>query len=212
MSISSQFYTGAEPSYFASPDPGKKSRLRRLGRAIAGPVATSLIVSIVMTVVGVRLLWQTPDAISTPEEVPAQKRMSSRADVPAAIQESEVKHIGRRLGTEVVEGERLGSRTAQLQLPPNPQLQGIILANPRLLPPFPTEHNVTVGTPRARLVRTFGKPDLSARTTQQQRVIETYVYEQQDRATIVQIQDGSVVSTYTGQVQQVRVLPSETEQ
>ena len=61
------------------------------------------------------------------------------------------------------------------------------------------------------LVRAFGKPDLKARTMQQERLIETYIYEQQDRATLVLIQDGSVVSARTGQPQQVRVLPSEPE-
>jgi hypothetical protein len=66
-----------------------------------------------------------------------------------------------------------------------------------------------VGTPRAHLVRSFGKPDLSARTLQQDRLVETYVYKQQDQATFIKMQDGSVVSTYTGQPQRVRVLPSE---
>jgi len=65
---------------------------------------------------------------------------------------------------------------------------------------------VTIGTARARLVRSFGKPDLSVRTMQQEFLIETYVYEQQDRPSLVRMQDGSVVSTRTGQVQRVRVL------
>ena len=65
---------------------------------------------------------------------------------------------------------------------------------------------MTIGTARARLVRSFGKPDLSVRTMQQEFLIETYVYEQQDRPSLVRMQDGSVVSTRTGQVQRVRVL------
>jgi hypothetical protein len=46
---------------------------------------------------------------------------------------------------------------------------------------------------------------------QQERVIETYIYEQQDQATLVLIQDGSVVSAHTAQPQRVRVLPSEPD-
>src|SRR5262249_62079524 len=49
-------------------------------------------------------------------------------------------------------------------------------------PPSPTENNVTIGTARGSLVRSVGKPDLSVRTMQQEFLIETYVYEQQDRA------------------------------
>jgi len=65
---------------------------------------------------------------------------------------------------------------------------------------------VTIGTARARLVRSFGKPDLSVRTMQLEFLIETYVYEQQDRAIAGADAGPSVVSTRTGQVQRVRVL------
>jgi hypothetical protein len=213
MSTSSQFYTGADPSYFPAQDPKKKSFLRRLGRALAGPVTMSLIVSILATVIGVRLLWQTTEPIPVREESPALKqRTSSAVRLPATTRESEVKAGSHRPKQAAgAESERAAFRTAPLQLPANPQLQKMILDNPPLLAPFPTEHNVTIGTPRARLVGAFGKPDLRARTTQQQRVIDTYIYEQQDRATIVQMQDGSVVSAHTGPPEQVRVLSSESE-
>jgi hypothetical protein len=46
---------------------------------------------------------------------------------------------------------------------------------------------------------------------QQERLVETYVYEQQDRATIILIEDGSVVSAHTGQPQRIRVLSSEPD-
>ncbi|PYT30891.1 MAG: hypothetical protein DMG58_13450 [Acidobacteria bacterium] len=211
MSTSSQFYTGADPSYFPAPEPGRKSGRRNLIRVIAGPVTLSLIGSIVMVVVGMRLLWQTP-AAPTQLEVPAQKQTRPAAHLAFSIQEPEIKHSGRRHESAArTESESPETQTARLKLPSNPQLQQIILEAPPLLPPFPTENNVTIGTPRARLVRAFGKPDLRARTIQQERLIETYVYEQQDRATLVLIQDGSVISAHTGQPLRVRVLPSEPE-
>jgi hypothetical protein len=212
MSTSSQFYTGADPSYFPAPDPVRKSGLRNLVRIIAGPVILSLIGSIMMVVVGMRLLWQAPAAKPTRSEVPVQRLTRPEVHLAMGIQEPEVKRSGRRHEAAAgAESESPETQTARLKLPSNPQLQKIILEAPPLLPPFPTEHNVTIGTPRARLVRAFGKPNLSARTMQQERVIETYVYEQQDRATLVLIQDGSVVSAHTGQPQRVRVLPSEPD-
>ncbi len=211
MSTSSQFYTGADPSYFPAPEPVRKSGLRNLVRVIAGPVTLSVIGSIAMVVVGMRLLWQEPAAPTQPE-APTQKQTRPEAHLAFGIQEPEIKRSGRRHEAAAgAESESPETQTARLKLPPNPQVQKIILEAPPLLPPFPTENNVTIGTPRARLVRAFGKPDLRARTMQQERLIETYVYEQQDRATLVLIQDGSVVSAHTGQPQRVRVLSSEPE-
>jgi hypothetical protein len=211
MSPSSQFYTGADPSYFPAPDPERKSGRRKLGRIIAGPVTLSLIGSIVMVVVGMRLLWQAP-AAPTQVEVPPHRLERPEVHLAFSIQEAEVKRGGRRReAAGGAESESPETQTTRLKLSSNPQVQKIILEAPPLLPPFPTEHNVAVGTPRARLVRVFGKPDLRARTMQQERLIETYVYEQQDRATLILIQDGSVISAQTGQPQQVRVLPSEPD-
>jgi len=211
MSTSSQFYTGADPSYFPAPEPGKKSGRRNLGRVVAGLVITGLIISIVMVVAGMRWLWQAPEA-PTQLEVTTQKRTRPEAHLAFSIQEPEIKRSGRRHEAAAgAESESPETQTARLKLPSNPQVQKIILEAPPLLPPFPTENNVTIGTPRARLIRAFGKPDLRARTMQHERLIETYVYEQQDRATLVLIQDGSVVSAHTGQPLRVRVLPSEPE-
>jgi hypothetical protein len=211
MSTSSQFYTGADPSYFPAPEPVRKSGRRNLIRLIVGPVTLSLIGSIVMAVVGVRWLWQAPDAL-TQADLPVQRLTRPAVHLAVGIQELEVKRSGRRLAeARGADSESPETQTARLRLPANPQLQKIILEAPPLPPPFPTEHNVTIGTPRARLVRAFGKPDLRARTMQQERVIETYIYEQQDQATLVLIQDGSVVSAHTAQPQRVRVLPSEPD-
>jgi len=211
MSTSSQFYTGADPSYFDQPEAVRKSGLRNLGRIIAAAVVLGLIVSIGMVFIGARLLWQTP-AVPTQADVPVHRQARPEAHLAFSIQEAEVKHSGRRHeAAGGVGGESPETPTARLKLPSNPQVQQIILEAPPLLPPFPTEHNVAVGTPRARLVRAFGKPDLKARTMQQKRLIETYIYEQQDRATLILIQDGSVVSTQTGQPQRIRVLSSEPE-
>lgn len=193
MSLLSQFYTGgAEPSYFPAPDPVRKFGPRSLGQAMAGPVMISLIVAIAMMVVGMGLLWEAP------EDNPARAGVAGPRPTPPQV----------RLVTGTQEPP---PETARLVLHSNPQLQKIILDTPLLLPPFPTEHNVTIGTPSALFVRTFGKPDLSVRTMQQERIIETYIYEQQDRATLVMIQDGSVVSARTGQAERTRVLPSEPE-
>jgi len=211
MSTSSQFYTGADPSYFPAPEPVRKSGRRNLVRLIVGPVTLSLIGSVVMVVVGVRWLWQPPDAL-TQADLPVQRLTRPEVHLAVGIQEWEVKRSGRRHAeARGADNESPEAQTARLRLPANPQLQKIILEAPPLPPPFPTEHNVTIGTPRARLVRAFGKPDLKARTMQQERVIETYVYEQQDQATLVLIQDGSVVSAHTAQPQRVRVLASEPD-
>jgi hypothetical protein len=211
MSTSSQFYTGADPSYFPAPEPVRKSGRRNLVRLIVGPVTLSLIASVVMVVVGVRWLWQPPDAL-TQADLPVRRLTRPEVHLAVGIQELEVKRSGRRRAeARGAESESPETQTALLKLSANPQLQKIILEAPPLPPPFPTEHNVTIGTPRARLVRAFGKPDLRARTMQQERVIETYVYEQQDQATLVLIQDGSVVSAHTAQPQRVRVLPSEPD-
>ena len=211
MNTSSQFYTGADPSYFPAPEPVRKSGLRNLVRLIVGPVTLSLIGSIVMVVVGVRWLWQATDAL-TQSDLPVQRLTRPEVHLAIGIQESEVRHNGRRHDlARSAESESPETQPAGLRLPANPQLEKIILEAPPLPPPFPTEHNVTIGTPRARLVGAFGKPDLRARTMQQERVIETYVYEQQDQATLVLIQDGSVVSARTAQPQPVRVLPSEPD-
>jgi hypothetical protein len=211
MSTSSQFYTGADPSYFQAPDPVRRSSLRNLGRFVAAAVILGLIVSIGMVFIGMRFLWQPP---ASPTQADVSLHTQARPEVHLAfsIQEAEVKRGGRR--HEAVEGmgnEASEAETARLILPSNPQAQQIVLETPPLLAPFPTEHNVAVGTPRARLIRAFGKPDLRARTMQQERLVETYVYEQQDRATIILIEDGSVVSAHTGQPQRIRVLSSEPE-
>jgi hypothetical protein len=211
MSTSSQFYTGADPSYFPAPEPVRKSGLRSLVRVIAGPITLSLIGSVVMVFVGVRWLWQEPAAL-TQAEFPVRRLTRPEVRLAFGIQEPETKRNGRRHEASAgAQSESPETQMPRLKLPSNPQLQKIILDAPPLLPPFPTENNVTIGTPRARLVRSFGKPDLSARTMQQDRLIETYVYEQQDRATLVLIQDGSVVSAHTGQPQRVRVLSSEPD-
>jgi hypothetical protein len=211
MSTSSQFYTGADPSYFQAPEPVRKSGLRNLGRIIALAVVLGLIVSIGMVFIGTRLLWEAP-AAPPQAEIPVHRQLRPEAHLAFSIQEVEVKHGGRRhQATRGMNDDSPETQTAWLKLPSNSQVQQIILEAPPLLPPFPTEHNVTVGTPRARLVRAFGKPDLRARTMQQERLMETYVYEQQDRATLILIEDGNVVSAHTGPPQRIRVLSSEPD-
>ena len=172
--------------------------------------------------------WETSAANLTPAKAPALKPTIAAAHSAVAIQEPPAKQSGlakqsrrRHEQTARVKGESAANQndqvseaiqSGQLELPRNPQLQKIILDSPLLLPPpFPTEHNIQVGTPRARLVRAFGKPDLKARTMQQEQLIETYIYEQPDRSTFVRMKDGSVVSTYTARPKPVRVLPSEPD-
>jgi hypothetical protein len=211
MSTSSQFYTGADPSYFQAPEPVRKSGLRNLGRIIAAAVVLGLIVSIGMVFIGTRLLWEAP-AAPAQAEIPVHRQLRPEAHLAFSIQEVEVKRGGRRhQAAGGMNDDSPEAQTALLKLPSNSQVQQIILEAPPLLPPFPTEHNVTVGTPRARLVRAFGKPDLRARTMQQERLMETYIYEQQDRATLILIEDGNVVSAHTGPPQRIRVLSSEPD-
>ena len=202
-----QHYTGADPSYFSEPHPRGKSGLRDLVRFIA----VGAIVSMVITAAVMRLLWPSPEADLTLPQAPVIKHTVPAVYLAAGIQEPTVTHAGRRhhqsAGTE---GESMATQSGQL-LRLDPKTQKIILDSPLLLPPFPTEHNIQAGTPRARLVRAFGKPDLSLRTVQQEKLIETYVYEQPDRATLVVIQDGHVVSAHSAQPQRARVLPSEPD-
>ena len=224
MGSYNQYYTGGDQSYFPAPKQGGKFGLGGLIRFIAA----GAIVSMAITFAIMRLFWQAPDANPTPAKAPALKRTIPGAHSAFAIQEPLAKQSsmvkqGRRRHEQVarVKGESAANQndqvseaiqTGQLELPRNPQFQKIILDSPLLLPPpFPTEHNIQVGTPRARLVRAFGKPDLKARTMQQEQLIETYVYEQPDRSTFVRMKDGSVVSTYTARPRPVRVLPSEPD-
>src|SRR5947208_5064372 len=137
MSTSSQFYTGADPSYFPAPDPVRKSGLRRLGRVIAGPVTLSLIGSIVMVVVGMRWLWQEP-AAPTQAELPVQRITRPAAHLAFSIQGPEIKRSGRRHEAAAgAESESPETPNTRLRLPSSPQLQQIILEAPPLLPPFP---------------------------------------------------------------------------
>ena len=203
------YYTGGDPSYFPAPHQGGKSGLRGLVLFIAG----GAIVCMALMFLVMRLFWQAPAADLTPAKAPALKRTNPAVHLAVAIQEEPLVRQGSRRHerTARVKGESAAAQTDQLELPRNPQIPKIILDSPLLLPPFPTEHNIQVGTPRARLVQAFGKPDLRARTIRQEQLIETYVYEQPDRATFVRMKDGSVVSAYTIRPQPVRVLPSEPD-
>src|SRR5229473_224225 len=224
MGSYNQYYTGADLPYFPAPPQAGKSGVRGLGRFIAGG---AMVVMAILFAVWL-FFWETPAANLTPAKAPALKPTIAAAHSAVAIQEPPAKQSGlakqsrrRHEQTARVKGESAANQndqvseaiqSGQLELPRNPQLQKIILDSPLLLPPpFPTEHNIQVGTPRARLVRAFGKPDLKARTMQQEQLIETYVYEQPDRSTFVRMKDGSVVSTYTARPKPVRVLPSEPD-
>jgi hypothetical protein len=210
MSYFNQFYTGAEQAYFPAPaeagDPGRQRRRRLLAATV---VAVS--VAAIAMIVVICWLWDgTPAGNLTVVQIPFRKQMyqavhQAAHEEPFAPPDSEPRRIKRTKPA----AEPSETKNTQVQLPANPQLRSILLDNPRVLPPFPTEHNISVGTPRARLVSAFGRPDLSARTLQHERLVETYVYEQQDQATFIKMQDGSVVSTYTGRPQRGRVLPSE---
>lgn len=204
-----QYYTGADPSYFPDPHQRRKSGLRDMVRFIAA----GAIASIVITAAVMRLLWHPADTKLTLTEAPAMKHTIPAVYRAATIQEPTVTHSGgRRHLSAGREGGHTARQSGQVRLlPMDPKIQKIILESPLLLPPFPTENNIQAGTPRARLVRAFGKPDLSLRTMQQERLIETYVYEQPDQATLVVIQDGRVVSAHSAQPERARVLPSEPD-
>jgi hypothetical protein len=162
-----------------------------------------------------RLLWQTAAADLTPAEAPVFAQPAPAVYLAVAVPELPLTQHDRRrhqLASAEAEPTATAARSGHLQRPSiDPRTQKIILDSPPLLPPFPTEHNIRAGMPRARLVRAFGKPDLSLRTMQQQKLIETCVYEQPDRTTLVVIQDGRVVSAYSAQPQQARVLSSEPD-
>jgi hypothetical protein len=166
----------------------------------------SLILSTAIMAVAMRFWWQ--GASPTPAKLPAQKQARQAAH-PAVATEEALPKQSRPWQSDAAspDEESAGTETARPQAPAK-----IILSDPYLLPPFPTEHNVQPGMPRERLIEAFGKPDLSAHTRQQQRIFETYVYKQQGRATFVLLQDGSVVSAYTGRVERHRAFPPEPPQ
>jgi len=208
MSTYNQFYAGADPSYLPPTPPGKKPG----SRSLAGPIMATLIVAMAFSAVVVRLLSPSPTPDPRVVVVSDQKVTRPAVRLTSATPDTQVRRGGRRIENAPDDrSEATDFQGRPLLLPTSPQTRAIILDNPPLLPPFPTEHNIRVGTPRAHLVRSYGKPDLSARTVQQERLVETYVYEQKDRATFVQIQDGKVISAYTGQPEKLRVLPSEPE-
>ena len=215
MSYFNQFYTGAEQAYFPAPAEGSDPGRQRKRRLLAGTVVAVSAAAFLM-IAGIYWLWEdTPAEKLTVVQVPVRKQMypgAYPAGYPAAATHREPfapPDSERRTKITKPAGGAAETQTTQPQLPVNPQLRRILLDNPAGLPPFPTERNLSVGTPRAHLVRAFGRPDLSARTLQHERLVETYVYEQQDQATFIKMQDGKVVSTYTGQPQQGRVLSSE---
>jgi hypothetical protein len=213
MSYFNQFYTGAEQAYFPAPAEGSDPGRQRKRRLLAGTVVAVSVAAFLM-IAGIYWLWEdTPAEKLTVVQVPVRKQMypgAYPAVFPAASTHREPfapPDSERR--TKITKPAGEATETTQPQFPVNPQLRRILLDNPAVLPPFPTERNLSVGTPRAHLVRAFGRPNLSARTLQHERLVETYVYEQQDQATFIKMQDGKVVSTYTGQPQQGRVLSSE---
>src|SRR5437899_8547853 len=95
MSTSSQFYTGADPSYFQPPEEVRKYGLRNLCRIIAAAVVLGLIVSIGMVFIGARLLWQTP-AAPTQAEVRVPRRIRPEVHLATGIQEPEIERHGVR--------------------------------------------------------------------------------------------------------------------
>jgi hypothetical protein len=208
MSYFNQFYTGADQAYFPAPAEGPDPGRQRRRRLLAATVVAVSVAALLMIVVVCWLWDETPAGNLTVVQMPVRKQMytvvhQAGHEEPFAPPDSEP-HRAKRAKAEPSEPQN-----TQLQLPANPQLRSILLDNPQVLPPFPTEHNISVGTPRAHLIRAYGRPDLSARTLQHERLVETYVYEQQEQATFIKMQDGSVVSTYTGRPQRDRVLPSE---
>jgi hypothetical protein len=210
MSSFNQFYTGADPSSFLQARAHGRAGIRGPRRGLAGRAMTSLFVSLAIMAATLRLLWQGSADKPVLPEVPAAK--SAQVAVHLAVETPKppgtyTRHWQRQAPGTTEDSTRDG--ITGLQLPPSPQLEKIVLNNPPLLPPFPTEHNIRAGMPRARLVEAFGAPDLSAHTLQQEQMVETYVYKQQDRATFVLMRDGNVVSTYTGRPDRRRVLPVE---
>lgn len=209
MSYFNQFYTGADQAYFPVPsegsNPGRKRR-----RALLAATVVVVSVAVLLTIVAICWLWDdTPAGNLQVVQMPVRKQIYPSVQVaaqqePFAPPDSEIRRT--KLAKSAVEPAETQSMRL---LPANPQLRSILLDKPTVLPPFPTEHNLSVGMPRAHLIRAFGRPDLSARTLQHERLDETYVYEQQDEATFIKMQDGKVVSTYTGRPHRDRVLPSE---
>jgi len=128
MSHYSQFYTGADPSYFPARD-SSGSGLRNLLRIAPGPATLSLIGSIVMIVVGMRLLWQSPAEDPAPAEVSSQRQTHPEIRLVGGIQGQavEVRGIRHRPATNA------GNRSVERQSAP----RTAVLETPALLPLLP---------------------------------------------------------------------------
>lgn len=81
----------------------------------------------------------------------------------------------------------------------------VVVLPPPVLPPaepampFPKADQIQTGTERARLLDAFGKPSMKTTAVDREKLLETYVYLNNERntATFVLIQNGVVVSAHT---------------
>jgi hypothetical protein len=169
-------------------------------RAITGPAIAVLAASVVIMGTATYLLWQAPpESTGFPQSgATIQKRIQRTADSSAGKQTKTVKLKG---------GRHESMSSAAPEAPPEKntgQTEKPIekaSAIPAAAPPFPNASDIQVGMPKANLVETFGKPKLSAHTVEQERLMEMFVYmEKRDRATFVVLQEGKVISAYTGRL------------
>jgi hypothetical protein len=176
-------------------------------RAITGPAIAVLAASVTIMGTATYLLWQTPpESIGIPQKgATIQKRMQRAADSGAGKQTKTVKlkgghHDNMSSMPSVAPEAAPKGNTSQPEKAMEKAIEKVS-ALPAPPPPFPNASDIQVGMPKANLVETFGKPKLSAHTMEQERLMEMFVYmEKRDRATFVVLQEGKVISAYTGRL------------
>jgi hypothetical protein len=170
-------------------------------RAITGPAMAVLAASVTIMGTATYLLWQAP-----PENTAIPKK---GATIQKRIQRTADSGAGKQTKTAKLKSgyhDNVSSSAAPEAAPkgntarPEKAIEKVS-ALPTPPPPFPNASDIQVGMPKANLLETFGKPKLSAHTVEQERLMEMYVYmEKRDRATFVVLQEGKVISAYTGRL------------
>lgn len=184
-------------SYF--PERGRKSGSGKPGSGGSDTVVIAISAGALVIAGGLYFLWQTP--LQNPAPLPrrattqSQRRSAPAASAAVDSKTGEADGEGRPYDNWAViarGGHAAPGRSQRsVAVPGSPGSPG-----PADL--FPTESDIEVGTLRANLMEAFGKPELSAHTLEQKRLMEVYVYlAGRDNATFVLMEEGKVVSVHT---------------
>lgn len=188
----------AKPPFF--PEHGERSARRRPGHVSTSSALIALSAAILIMGVPAYFLWQVPIEGPNWPEGPAAPRIQKRSPAPAAPAAQPKSADEEQSGLYENLADLAGEQSASAgHRQPVATLMGGVPGGSMSAPPASVESDIPVGIMRASLMEALGKPDLSAHTLEQQRLMEIFVYlENTDKATFVLMQDGKVVSVSTG--------------